>query len=786
MDLDQAKAEAKKASLFLHRGLVELRPEIGPNTYFSGFYDDRDKLAFDAAETEAKSVYWTLNEIAGRDVTNELQSAARGECTGKGHIVRIRNLFVDIDPQRPKGTASTEAAHQASIDLANTIHADRRAEGWPDGLIQDSGNGCYVIWGIDLPPDQQPLIKAVIDALRKRYATPALNIDRKTVDLSRVARVPGTENRKGDPSRFARILQMPEQRVEVTQAQLEAFVWANLPSSAPAEPIIDYQATIDREKAWLDSRNVAFDVEDHGEYTILRIHPCPWRPDQDDGNAWLRIHPEQGVSAGCFHSKCAGKNLKALRQKLGGIDQVTAPSGLQTDIDDPHYLAQRHIDHFAVGGQRTSVVMAGEMLLWQDGVWQPAISRDVSDHVTATIKREFDAAAQRSGQAPRKVKSNLVKDTIGALRSLSLMPPQPAPFWIGDAPFGWDANDMMAFGNCLLNLPSWLVGASIDRIKPTPLYFDTHKLAFDYMPDAPEPKRWLQFLRELWDDQESADLLHEWGGYVCSSDMSRQKMMMLIGEPRGGKGTICWVLSQMVGGKIAAPKLQTLSTRFGLQPLLGKRVAICSDARNLKGVSLDGVCEVLKAITGQDAVEVDVKKESAVTAQLPIKFIIQSNYKLAIPDTSSALQARQLFLRFDKSFVGREDERLKDKLRPELPAIANLFLAGLRRLTERGKFTEPAASRELAKQIRHIGNPILGYVESRCTIDDKLATPATALYDDWQRWAEDMDAEPMSRNAFGEQLLATFRNLSKTQNVGGRKVTGKRPMCFVGIGLKST
>lgn len=791
MDLTQAQTDARRATDFLHPGwAAELRASTGPKSKLYGFYSDKDKLAFDAVQTAAQAVYWTVNEFANRPITNELQPAGRGDCTGKAHIVRLRNLFVDIDPVRPKGSASTPEAHQAAIDLANKIKADLMAAGWPEPMVMDSGNGAYLFWAIDLAPALQTLVRAVIEALRKRYATAQLEIDVSSATHARIARVPGTENTKGDSPRFASVLYIPEQRVEMTQAQLEALVWADLPSTAP-EPTIDYQATVEREKAWLDSHHVAYDVEDHGDYTILRIHPCPWRPDQDDGNAWLMIHPEQGVSAGCFHGKCAGKNLKSLRQKLGGIDQVTTPDGLQAEIDDPHYLGNLHRERFAHCGQPTSVVMGEDLTLWNDGVWQPASDKVIQPHVVATIKAEFDRAAKRSGLgAPRKVKSGIVRDTIAAIRSLSLLPDRLPPFWVGSAPFNWDAADIMPFRNCLLHIPSWLAGAQIDRIKPTPLYYNSYRLAFDYVPDAPEPRVYKQFLASLWDDSACHDLANEYGGYVCTSDMSFQKLLMALGATRGGKGSLAWLYAQMHGGEghVASPRLQTLPTRFGLEPLLGKRLAICSDAHNLKGQTLDGVCEVLKMITGEDIVPVDRKGRGAIDTKLPTKFVILSNHKLAIPDTSDALQARQLFLRFDRSFVGREDRTLKDKLRPELPAIANLFLAGLRRLYEQGRFTEPAASRELAQQIRHIGNPILGFVESECVISDNLATPTTTLYDAWQRWADDTDVEPMSRTSFGEQLMATYRTISKTQNVGGRKVAGKakRPFCFTGIGLRAS
>lgn len=476
------------------------------------------------------------------------------------------------------------------------------------------------------------------------------------------------------------------------------------------------------------------------------------------------------------------------------VEENTVVADTLPPVCDPHYLAGRHITKWAKDGHRTSIAMEGKLKLWLNGVWRDAIDKDVADHVTATIKAEFDTRAKLTGKAPLPVTRTCVQDTIGALRSLSIVTYQVPPFWIGDSLRAvdgayLDARDFIAFRNGLMHLSSWLESPdNFYWLPPTPRYYSEHMLAFDFWPQAPEPTRWLQFLNELWDDPTCHDLLHEWMGYCMTTYAHFQKMMMMLGKPRAGKGTIWWVMEQMVGGSVASPDFESLLQPHGLAPLLGKQLALLPDAKSLPRKILSNVCTKLKAIIGQDPVLINPKNQPQITTRLPIKLTLQSNELIAIPDFSEAMQARQLFLRFDRSFIGQEDEHLKDKLLPELSGIANLALAGLRRLMERGRFTEPAASRELAKQIRHIGNPVAGYVESRCIIDDNLATPTTTLFADWEKWADEMDAEPMTPRKFGEHLLATVQSVRKTQNIGGRKVAGKakRPFCFVGIGLKES
>lgn len=106
-------------------------------------------------------------------------------------------------------------------------------------------------------------------------------------------------------------------------------------------------------------------------------------------------------------------------------------------------------------------------------------------------------------------------------------------------------------------------------------------MPFAYDPAAPEPVKWLSFLRQLWpDDEESIAALQEFFAYVLSGRTDLHKIMLLIGPTRSGKGTIARVLAALLGkGNVAGPTLASLGTNFGLSPLLGNPLALGSDAR---------------------------------------------------------------------------------------------------------------------------------------------------------------------------------------------------------------
>src|SRR5690606_33425381 len=82
------------------------------------------------------------------------------------------------------------------------------------------------------------------------------------------------------------------------------------------------------------------------------------------------------------------------------------------------------------------------------------------------------------------------------------------------------------------------------------------------------------------DDPEAIQTLQEWFGYVLTPWTALQKMLLLVGPKRSGKGTIGRILSAMLGAhNVAGPTLSSIGMNFGLSPLLGKLLAIISDAR---------------------------------------------------------------------------------------------------------------------------------------------------------------------------------------------------------------
>jgi putative DNA primase/helicase len=115
-------------------------------------------------------------------------------------------------------------------------------------------------------------------------------------------------------------------------------------------------------------------------------------------------------------------------------------------------------------------------------------------------------------------------------------------------------------------------------------------------------------------------------GYHVSGDTRQQKMFMLVGPKRGGKGTIARVLTRMIGRhNVAGPTLVSLGTNFGLQDLIGKPVAVISDARIGAKSDASLIAERLLSISGEDLQNVDRKYLPPWSGYLPTRIVVLTN-----------------------------------------------------------------------------------------------------------------------------------------------------------------
>jgi P4 family phage/plasmid primase-like protien len=371
-----------------------------------------------------------------------------------------------------------------------------------------------------------------------------------------------------------------------------------------------------------------------------------------------------------------------------------------------------------------------------------------------------------------------VMDPIPGMCKLPL--DQRVPCWL-DGRVRPAPQDVISCANGLLNINTR------ELVPHTPAYFTLTRLDFEYDANAPEPERWLKFLDEVWPgDSESQGALQEMFGYYLTTDTRQQKAHVMIGPKRSGKGTIAYVLGLLLGeDNVVGPLITSLSRQFGLEPLIGKTLAIVPDARVSNRTDTAPIVEALLAITGEDKVSVARKNKTDWHGRLGTRLLILSNKVPDVVDEGGVLPARFIVLDMKESFFGREDITLKDTLKEEIPGIMNLALDGLRSLRARGKFMQPEAGKKRLGDIEDMTAPGPSFVRDRLIVTGTASVVVDGVWREWQDWCEEKDRDPGHKSELGKLLRQTLGDkISDYRPRDKNMPDGRGPRHYRGIALR--
>jgi putative DNA primase/helicase len=421
---------------------------------------------------------------------------------------------------------------------------------------------------------------------------------------------------------------------------------------------------------------------------------------------------------------------------------------------------------------------AGVMTLrhWRGGWWEWRTAHwvEVEPRAVRAAAYEFtEYAVYRSSDrlkpwAPTRSK---IADLIEALAAVvHLAESTGNPSWLNDR----RSRVIVSCANGLLDVHRR------ELLDHTPEFFNQVSVPFEYDPEALDPTRWLGFLGALWPDDKTAPAaLAEWFGYVLSGRTTLQKILLVVGPTRGGKGVIARILAELVGREnVAGPTLSSLSGDFGLAPMIGKPLAVVSDAR-LNGRDSSVVVERLLSVSGEDRLTVNRKYREQWTGTLPSRFMLLSNELPQLGDASAAIAGRFITLLLEKSWLGKEDRTLEPEMRAELSGVLNWALDGLARLDGQGEFTRPKGADEAYRALVDLASPVQAFIRDRCVVATDLQVSVSDFYSAWKVWAEDNGHARKSKQTLGRDLRAAMPLVTLVQLRDG----DDRERAYRGIGL---
>jgi putative DNA primase/helicase len=645
-------------------------------------------------------------------------------------------------------------------------------------MVVNSGGGLHCYWRLAAPIDLQIEAPRAKQLLRGLAAT--LGADRRSAEAARILRMPGSLNYKHTPPRPVVVEHLSDTIYPL--ADLVAAI-GPLPdleptcTSQPVEHDVPTEQRLRQARAWLDRQSPAIQGQGGDQHTYSICCSVVVGHDLTEDEAFDVLRD--------WNARCAPPWAEPdLRTKIRNAARyANGPRGerlrLILNPNDPMPSARKLV-------ARAHTVDGTLALRHQNGVfyaYQPDASayheRDEAA-MRADLYRFLESAMRLPGTkeatapVPFQPTQAKVANVLDALRAVCNLPTtQAPPCWLESNP-SLSPIDMLPCQNGLLHVPTRTL------YRGTPQFFTLNGIDFGYEPNAPQPEHWLHFVRTLWpEDDQAIATLQEVFGYLLTPDTRQQKIFMMVGPPRSGKGLTGRVLRRLVGERnTCSPTLASFGRGFGKQVLVGKTLAVISDARIGGHTDTAVVAETLLSVSGEDPQTIERKFLADWNGKLAVRFLLLTNELPRIGDVSGALAKRFIVLMLTETFYGREDLGLYDRFMPELPGILNWALEGRDRLYARGYFVQPASSTEVMQEFADLSSPEATFLRQYTCIEVGASVSHKDLFTAWQQWCAANGRDHVGTlQTFGRNVRAALPWIT-TKREGGR---GEQERCWQGL-----
>jgi P4 family phage/plasmid primase-like protien len=621
-------------------------------------------------------------------------------------------------------------------------------------------------------------------------------VDKAVHNPSRIARIPGTWNRKGPdtperPHRLATLISVPDPwepfklvavtpepaepaetvpQVRPERQQPDSPLWP--PMLVRVQRCRTFVAEIpgaisgDRghDKTLRIARVIAndFAIDRANGYPILQEYNARCRP------PWSPRELERKWAAGSQTSSRYPRGRKL---------------GEPKDWNDPHRLARLY-------SRTNRVKYHQEAYYTYTGThYQEIPKHDLKAKVSLFVegecdkqqlklKRTYDRQWQArvdAGENPRyqmpqcpKVTVQLVSNVVSALESVSLIPGTFAPpCWLPDG----KKTPSVAFVNGILDLDTRVL------IPHSPQWFSPVCLPYPYLLQGQCPT-WLRVLNDCLPEPGKQRLLQQWFGLMLSS-VNTQQCLILHGNGSNGKSVILTVMGAFLGREnISTVALENFGKPFALAQTLGKLANICPET-----TKLDQQHEgILKAFVSQDPMQFERKFRDPFTSRPTARLVVATNQFPSWIDKSDGLARRMVPLYFGVHIPDeKKDRRLTEEgfWTPELPGIFLWALEGVKQLAaNRWNLDIPAESRRFLYAHKLDCNPARKFLKERYVHDPGGRVQTGDVYREYRNWCVDHGySYPLPESPFGKEVSQEFPTVTRTKQRSG----GKLVNVYVGI-----
>ena len=247
-------------------------------------------------------------------------------------------------------------------------------------------------------------------------------------------------------------------------------------------------------------------------------------------------------------------------------------------------------------------------------------------------------------------------------------------------------------------------------------WFDPCTVPVDWGDGEARCPEWMGCM-ERWSkgDPQWVECMRRVMGYAMMGWRGLQRLVLMYGVPRAGKSLTMGVLRRLVGEDLVVARgLDQMAGTHGMMGTEGARIISVGEVTKIKGQVQSQACGLIKSIVGEDHIAINPKNLAIEQVKSNALIVMLSNEIPEFPESAGSLTCKLVVLPFEVSFVGKEDDRLGDRLAAEAEGIARWAARGaMAILAEREpekKLVSPGSSKQVIEIMQEIGNPLQAWV----------------------------------------------------------------------------
>lgn len=284
-----------------------------------------------------------------------------------------------------------------------------------------------------------------------------------------------------------------------------------------------------------------------------------------------------------------------------------------------------------------------------------------------------------------------------------------------------------------------------------------------------EPKRWKQFLLEIFDNsQDMVDFIQVALGYTLTGDTKEQVMFQCYGEGANGKSVFFDVVYTIFGDYGLNSQIESFLARTNNNAGASSEIARTNGARFIRTNEPNDNSRLneglVKQLVGGDITTARFLYGKEFEFKPVFKLWTATNYKLIVRGTDKGIWRRMVVIPFKQTFEGeKRDKNLTEKLLAEAPQILGWMIKGCLKWQKEGLNppTEIEAETNTYKREMDI---VLKFINECVKVSPYERAKAGDVFKEYKTWAKNSNEwDGMTQTKFGIEMAKKFEK----KNING-------------------